>query len=43
MSEKGHTVQVQLRTHKPRSSVRLIDNNELELPFPRLAKTAYCA
>ena len=37
MSEKGHTVQVQLRTHKPRSSVRLIDNNELTA-FPRLGK-----
>ena len=38
MSEKGHTVQVQLRTHKPRSSVRLIDNNELEFAFPAIGK-----
>ena len=36
MSEKDHTVQVQLHTHKPRSRVRLINNDELEFAFPAI-------
>lgn len=38
MSEKDHTVQVQLHTHKPRSRVRLINNDELEFAFPAIGK-----
>lgn len=38
MSEKGHTVEVQLHTHKPRSRVRLINNNELKFTFPAIGK-----